>query len=75
MNQTQRKFLIERIQKGVKSQIQNLKDSKLKILDIKELAKIAYSFTGIHTNTQKRDKIIGVVEDRTLEVIDYIYQK
>jgi hypothetical protein len=30
MNQTQRKFLIERIQKGVKSQIQNLKDSKLK---------------------------------------------
>jgi len=52
-----------------------LKDSKLKILDIKELAKIAYSFTGIPTNTQKRDKIIGVVEDRTLEVIDYIYQK
>lgn len=55
--------------------IKKLKDSKLKIYTIKELANIAHKYTKIPKNVVKRDKIIGEVVDRTYEVIDKIYQK
>ena len=52
-----------------------LKDSKLKIYTIEELANISYEYTKIPKEIVKRDKIIGEVVDRTYEVIDKIYQK
>lgn len=55
--------------------INKLKDSKLNILTINELLEIAHNFTGIPENLIKRDRIIGEVEDRTFETIDYIYKK
>ena len=55
--------------------IEKLKDSRLHILSIDELLEIAHNFTGIPKNTIKHDRIIGEVEDRTFEIIDYIYQK
>jgi len=55
--------------------VEKLKESKLKILTIEELSKIAHNFTNIPKDTVNRDKIIGEVEDRTFEIIDYIYQK
>ncbi len=58
-----------------KDLIKKLKNSKLKILPIKELAQIAHKYTNIPKDAKKRDKIIGEVEDRTLEIIDYLYQK
>ena len=42
---------------------------------MKDLQEIAHNFTNIPKNIEKSDKIIGVVEDRTLEVIDNLYQK
>jgi len=55
--------------------IEKLKDSRLHILSIDELLEIAHNFTGIPKNTINHDRIIGEVEDRTFEIIDYIYQK
>ncbi len=55
--------------------IEKLKDTKLKIYPIKELAQIAYNFTNIPKDTIKRDIIIGEVEDLTYEIIDHIYKK
>ena len=46
-----------------------------KVYTIEELANIAYNFTNVPKETVKHDKIIGEVEDRTYEIIDYIYQK
>ena len=58
-----------------KDLLEKLKDSKLKIMTIKELAEIAFSYTNIPTYSLKRDKIIGEVEDRTFDTIDYLYLK
>ena len=69
---TERGIAINPLRKDL---LEKLKNSKLNILPIEELAKIAYKYTNIPNYTKKRDKIIGEVEDRTLEVIDYIYQK
>lgn len=55
--------------------IDALKDSKLPLVTMEELAEIAYKYTNIPKDTIKRDKIIGEVEDRTLDTIDYIYKK
>ncbi len=52
-----------------------LKDSKLKIYSIEELANIAHKYTKVPKSIVKHDKIIGEVVDRTFEVIDKIYQK
>ena len=58
-----------------KDLIMKLKNTNLKIYTIEELANIAYHFTNIPKDIVKRDKIIGEIEDRTYEIIDYIYQK
>lgn len=55
--------------------LEKLQHSKLKILTIDKLQEIAHNLTGVPQNNQKRDTIIGEVEDRSLEIIDYIYQK
>jgi len=69
---TERGIAINPIRKDL---IKQLKNTNLKILSIKELAEIAYHFTNIPKDITKRDKIIGEVEDRTYEIIDYLYQK
>ncbi|MCK5761732.1 MAG: citrate lyase subunit alpha, partial [Candidatus Izimaplasma sp.] len=69
---TERGIAINPLRKDL---IKKLKNTKLKIYTIEELADIAYSFTNIPKDIVKRDKIIGEVEDRTYEIIDYIYQK
>jgi len=69
---TERGIAINPLRKDL---IKKLKNTKLKIYTIKELASIAYSFTNIPKDIVKRDKIIGEVEDRTYKIIDYIYQK
>jgi len=55
--------------------IEKLKGSKLPIIDIKKLAEKAYNYTNVPKDIKKHDNIIGEVEDRTLEIIDNIYQK
>ncbi len=55
--------------------LKKLENTKLKIYSIEELAQITYRFTSIPKDIVKRDKIIGEVEDRTYDIIDYIYQK
>ena len=68
---TERGIAINPLRKDL---IKKLKDTKLKIYSIEALANIAHEFTNIPKDIVKRDKIIGEVEDRTLEIIDYIYQ-
>ncbi len=58
-----------------KDLLKKLKNTKLKIYPIEELASIAHNFTNIPKDNVKRDRIIGEVEDRTYEIIDHIYQK
>lgn len=55
--------------------IQRLEHSKLPIVSMQELLDLAYKYTGIPKKLEKRDTIIGEVEDRTFEVIDKIYQR
>ena len=55
--------------------LEKLKNSKLSILKIEDLAKIAYRFTGIPKDIKNEEDIIGIVEDRTYQVIDKLYQK
>lgn len=69
---TERGIAINPLRKDL---IKKLKDTKLKVYSINELADIAYSFTNIPKDVIKHDKIIGEVEDRTYEIIDNIYQK
>ncbi|MCK5387703.1 MAG: citrate lyase subunit alpha [Candidatus Izimaplasma sp.] len=68
---TERGIAINPLRKDL---IKKLKNTKLKIYPIQELASIAYGFTNIPKDIVKRDKIIGEVEDRTYEIIDYIHQ-
>jgi citrate lyase subunit alpha/citrate CoA-transferase len=69
---TERGIAINPLRKDL---IKKLKNTKLKIYTIEELASISHSFTNIPKDIVKRDKIIGEVEDRTYKIIDYIYQK
>jgi len=69
---TERGIAINPLRKDL---IAKLKNTKLKIYPIKELAQIAFNYTNHPKEIVKRDKIIGVVEDRTYEIIDYIYKK
>jgi citrate lyase subunit alpha/citrate CoA-transferase len=55
--------------------LKKLKKSKLPILEIRDLAEIAYSYTGIPKDIKNEEKIIGNIEDRTFKVIDKLYQK
>ncbi len=71
-------FVTERgiaINPNRKDLLKKLLNSKLKIVPIEELAHIAHKYTNIPKEAKKRDKIIGEVEDRTLEIIDYLYLK
>ena len=55
--------------------IEKLKNSKLNIIPIKELSEVAYKYTGIPKEIKTTEKQIGVIEDRTYQIIDKIYQK
>lgn len=54
--------------------IKLLSKSKLPLVSIEELANIAHKFTGIPKETKTITKEIGVIEDRTLQIIDKLYQ-
>lgn len=54
---------------------EQLKDSTLPIMTIKELQEIAYRLTGTPRPIKSTKRVIGVVEDRTHEIIDTLYQK
>ena len=69
---TERGIAINPLRKDL---LKKLKNTKLKLYTIEELAEKAYLFTNIPKDIVKRDKIIGEVEDRTYDIIDYIYQK
>lgn len=69
---TERGIAINPIRTDLLNQLQQ---SKLNIVTIKELAEIAFHYTNIPSYSQKRDKIIGEVEDRTFDIVDYLYQK
>lgn len=71
-------FVTERgiaINPNRKDLITKLKNSRLNIMTIEELSQIADKFTGIPKDNKLEDTIIGIVEDRTFEVIDKIYKK
>ena len=69
---TERGIAINPLRKDL---LKKLKNSKLPIYKIEDLAEIAHKYTNIPKDIVKGDKIIGEVEDRTLEIIDNIYQK
>lgn len=52
-----------------------LKNSKLHILPIQDLAQIAYNYTGIPKDLPSTNEVIGVIEDRTYNINDSIYKK
>lgn len=54
--------------------IKQLKNSKLNIVTIEELLEKAHNYTGIPKKQTNRGSIIGVVEDRTFDIIDHIYK-
>lgn len=58
-----------------KDLLEKLKDSKLNIMKIEELAEIAFRYTGIPKENKNTLKQIGVMEDRTYNILDNIYQK
>ena len=55
--------------------LEKVKDSKLKIMPIEDLLKIAYSYTGVPATPQKGTEVVGAVEYRDGSIIDYIYKK
>lgn len=55
--------------------LSKLTKSKLPIMTINELQEIAYHITGIPTYSSKSAQSIGVVEDRTYDIIDTLYKK
>ncbi len=71
-------FVTERgiaINPNRKDLLEKLQDSKLPIIPIEELAKVAYNYTGIPKELSLSNEEIGVVEDRTYEINDSIYKK
>ena len=62
------------INENRKDLIEKLKNSKLDIYTIKELAEIAHKYTGKPNQLKNESEIIGMVEDRTYDIIDYIYK-
>jgi citrate lyase subunit alpha/citrate CoA-transferase len=58
-----------------KELIEKLKNTKLKILPINELLKIAHSIAGVPKKRNQENKIIGVVRYRDGTIIDSLYQK
>ena len=55
--------------------LEKVKNSKLNIMPISELLKIAYSYTGIPEKQAKGTEVVGIVEYRDGSIIDYIYKK
>jgi citrate lyase subunit alpha/citrate CoA-transferase len=54
---------------------ERLATTKLPIMTIRELQQIAYSITGIPHYPNHLNEPIGVVEDRTYDIIDTLYKK
>ncbi|AIO18762.1 Citrate lyase alpha chain [Candidatus Izimaplasma bacterium HR1] len=55
--------------------LEKLKNTRLNIIAIEDLANKAYSYTGIPKESTNHQTKIGVVEDRTYDIIDNIYKK
>lgn len=58
-----------------KDLLEKVKNSKLNILTIDELLKVAYSYTGVPVTPKKGTEVVGAVEYRDGSIIDYIYKK
>lgn len=58
-----------------KDLLEKVKDSKLNILPIEALLKIAYSYTGTPEKLSHSNEVVGAVEYRDGSIIDYIYKK
>lgn len=54
--------------------LDQLKDSKLNIKTIEELQNLAHFYTNKPNDSVEKTNQIGVIEDRTLDVIDKLYQ-
>lgn len=54
--------------------LEKLQESTLPIYSINQLMEIAHTITGIPQETKKKKHIIGVVEDRTKDIIDTLYK-
>ena len=54
--------------------LDKLKETTLPIMTMKQLQDIAHAYTNIPKETIKRTQKIGVIEDRTLEIIDTLYR-
>ncbi len=54
--------------------LDKLKDSKLKIVKIEDLLKLAHKMAGIPEQIKHKEKIIGVVKYRDGTIIDTLYQ-
>lgn len=52
-----------------------LERAKLPVMSIETLQAIAHGFTGTPVDPPRGERIIGVVEDRTYEILDNIHQK
>ena len=55
--------------------LEKVENSKLKIVPIEELLKIAYSYTGVPKEPTRSKEVVGIVEYRDGSIIDYIYKK
>lgn len=55
--------------------LEKLAQSSLPIMTIQDLQKIAYALTGKPKETKKTTHPIGVIEDRTHDIIDTLYQR
>ena len=55
--------------------IEKLKNSKIKIKDIKELYEEAIKYTSVPKKLKRSDEVIGLVRYRDMSIIDCIYRK
>lgn len=51
-----------------------LKNTKLNIMTIEELQSIAHKYTKVPKEIKKSSKKVGIIEDRTYDIIDTLYQ-
>ena len=68
---TERGIAINPIRKDL---VDRLNNTTLPIKTIHQLQQEAYRLTGIPKNTKKESHVIGVIEDRTQDIIDSLYQ-
>lgn len=68
---TERGIAINPLRKDL---IDQLKDTMLPVMSIQRLQQVAYQLTGVPKQTKKTEIQIGVMEDRTKQIIDQLYR-